>query len=150
MEESAEQVASTHGAPVILGADGRPGQRIWWSQPECPVGTVAVVMLDIDPEDLLQVAAAEIPHRHRCPALGHGVASPVPGDRLGRGGAAVDAEDEIHGVSREEGVEAGHVATIGEAFDRFLGHGAPAYVDRETLGPAEAIAMHGASPIASR
>jgi hypothetical protein len=58
MEESAEQVASTHGAAVILGADGRPGQRIWWSQPECPVGTVAVVMLDIDPEDLLQVAAA--------------------------------------------------------------------------------------------
>jgi hypothetical protein len=58
VEESAEQVASTHGAPVILGADGRPGQRIWWSQPECPVGTVAVVMLDIDPEDLLQVAAA--------------------------------------------------------------------------------------------
>lgn len=38
-------------------------------------------------------------------------------------------------------VEAGHVATIGEAFDRFLGRGAPAYVDRETLGPAEAIAM---------
>jgi hypothetical protein len=30
MEESAEQVASTHGAPVILGADGRPGQRIWY------------------------------------------------------------------------------------------------------------------------
>jgi hypothetical protein len=29
MEELAEQVASTYGAPVILGADGRPGQRIW-------------------------------------------------------------------------------------------------------------------------
>jgi hypothetical protein len=58
MEESAEQVASTHGARVILGADGRPGRRIWWSQPECPVGTVAVVMLDRDPEELLQVAAA--------------------------------------------------------------------------------------------
>jgi hypothetical protein len=58
MEESAEQVASTHGAPIILGAAGRPGQRIWWSQPECPVRTVAVVMLDIDPEDLVQVAAA--------------------------------------------------------------------------------------------
>ena len=38
-------------------------------------------------------------------------------------------------------VEAGHVASIGEAFDRFLGRGAPAYVDRETLGPADAIAM---------
>ena len=38
-------------------------------------------------------------------------------------------------------VEAGHVATIGEAFERFLGRGAPAYVDRETLGPADAIAM---------
>ena len=54
-----EQVASTHGAAVILGADGRPGQRIWWSQPECPVGTVAVVMLDVDPKDLLEVAAPD-------------------------------------------------------------------------------------------
>jgi hypothetical protein len=25
---------------------------------ECPVGTVAVVMLDVDPKDLLQVATA--------------------------------------------------------------------------------------------
>lgn len=38
-------------------------------------------------------------------------------------------------------IEAGHVATFNEAFDRFLGRGMPAYVERETIGPAEAIAM---------
>lgn len=38
-------------------------------------------------------------------------------------------------------IEAGHVATFNEAFDRFLARGMPAYVERETIGPAEAIAM---------
>jgi hypothetical protein len=44
---------------MILPAHGEPGGRIWWLQPNRPVGTVAVVMLDIDPEDLLEVAAAD-------------------------------------------------------------------------------------------
>lgn len=38
-------------------------------------------------------------------------------------------------------IEAGHVATFNEAFDRFLGRGMPAYVERDTIGPADAIAM---------
>jgi hypothetical protein len=39
--------------------DGQPGGRIWWLQPERPVGTVGVEMLDVGPKDLLQVAAAD-------------------------------------------------------------------------------------------
>lgn len=43
-------------------------------------------------------------------------------------------------------VEAGHVASIEEAFDRFLARGRPAYVERARLEPAEAIALiRGAS-----
>lgn len=38
-------------------------------------------------------------------------------------------------------LEAGHVTSINEAFDRFLARGGPAYFERETLGPAEAIDM---------
>ncbi|MBM3140513.1 MAG: PHP domain-containing protein [Chloroflexi bacterium] len=38
-------------------------------------------------------------------------------------------------------VEAGHVSTIEQAFDRFLARGQPAYVERERLDPAEAIAL---------
>ena len=38
-------------------------------------------------------------------------------------------------------VERGHVATIGEAFERYLGRNGPAYAEREKLTPAQAIAM---------
>jgi len=38
-------------------------------------------------------------------------------------------------------LEAGHIETINEAFDRFLGRGMPAYFERETLSPSEAIGM---------
>jgi hypothetical protein len=38
-------------------------------------------------------------------------------------------------------LEAGHVATIEEAFDRFLGFGQPAYVEREKLEPEEGMAL---------
>ena len=59
MQESAEQVASTHGASVILAEVSQPAGRVWWLQLERPVGTVAVVMLDVDPQDLLEVAAPD-------------------------------------------------------------------------------------------
>jgi len=38
-------------------------------------------------------------------------------------------------------VERGHVSNLTEAFDRYLGRNAPAYVEREKLAPAEAIAL---------
>ena len=38
-------------------------------------------------------------------------------------------------------VEAGHVRTIGEAFDTWLGDGRPGHITRDRLTPAEAIAL---------
>jgi predicted metal-dependent phosphoesterase TrpH len=38
-------------------------------------------------------------------------------------------------------VEAGHVATVKEAFDRYIGRDGPAYVEREKLSPEDAIKM---------
>ncbi len=42
-------------------------------------------------------------------------------------------------------VEAGHAASVGDAFDRYLGTGQPAYVERPELAPERAIAeIHAA------
>jgi hypothetical protein len=50
MEQAAEQVAPMHGALlIVLTEDGQPSGRIRGLQSERPVGTVAVVMLDVDP-----------------------------------------------------------------------------------------------------
>ncbi len=38
-------------------------------------------------------------------------------------------------------VEAGHASSVGDAFDRFLGAGQPAYVERQELAPQWAIAV---------
>lgn len=38
-------------------------------------------------------------------------------------------------------IAAGYVASVGEAFDRFLGRGQPAYIKRERQQPAEAVAL---------
>jgi hypothetical protein len=44
---------------VILAEVGQPAGRVWWLQSERPVGTVSVAMLDVDPQDLIKVAAAD-------------------------------------------------------------------------------------------
>ena len=47
-------------------------------------------------------------------------------------------------------VEAGHVASIKEAFDRYIGRDGPAYVERDKMTPQEAIATlrrFGAPPV---
>ena len=84
MEQTAEQIASTQGASMILPEDGRPGGRIWWLQPKRPVGTVAVVMLDVDPKDLLEMASAD--DQQPVQALGADRTNPAlrKGVRLGR------------------------------------------------------------------
>ncbi len=38
-------------------------------------------------------------------------------------------------------VEAGHIATVNEAFDLYLGRNGPAYVERERLTPAQVVEM---------
>jgi hypothetical protein len=59
MEEAAEQVASVYNALVILVQNGQLGRRVWRLQQQRPVGTVAVVVPDVDAKDLLEVAAPD-------------------------------------------------------------------------------------------
>ena len=47
-------------------------------------------------------------------------------------------------------IEAGHVATFDEAFERYLGKGKPAYVERDKLTPENAVRFiidHGGVPV---
>jgi hypothetical protein len=44
---------------VVLTEDGQPGGRIWGLQSERPVGTVAVVLSDVDPKDLFEMASTD-------------------------------------------------------------------------------------------
>jgi hypothetical protein len=56
VEQATEQVSSIHAAPTVLADDRRSGgwvQRLELQPPVCPV---PVVVLDVDPEDLLQGA----------------------------------------------------------------------------------------------
>jgi hypothetical protein len=59
VQETAEEVASVHSAPVIRARDGQLGRRRWRLQSECPVRTVGVVVLDICPKDLRQMATSD-------------------------------------------------------------------------------------------
>jgi predicted metal-dependent phosphoesterase TrpH len=83
-------------------------------------------------------------------------------ERLYRLGCAIDIEPLLAARAQTPGsavgrpliaralVDAGHVSTVQEAFDRFLGTGRPAYVPR--LGPsphATVAAIHAANGIAS-
>ena len=38
-------------------------------------------------------------------------------------------------------IEKNYIASFGEAFDKFIGHGAPAYVERDKMTPVEAVEM---------
>ena len=59
MKESPKEVASVHSGLPILSDVGQPGGWTRRFQPERPVWTMPVVVLDIDPEDLFQVTSAD-------------------------------------------------------------------------------------------
>jgi hypothetical protein len=59
---------------IILAEDGQPGRRARRLQPERSMGTVAVVMLEVDRKELLQMPApaalgARGPAAERCCSL---------------------------------------------------------------------------------
>jgi predicted metal-dependent phosphoesterase TrpH len=75
------------------------------------------------------------------------------GERLGRLGAPIDVDRLIAAAAAASGkalarpqiaqalVDAGHVSSIAEAFDRYLDDSAPAYVPHRGIGPAEVVAL---------
>lgn len=63
----------------------------------------------------------------------------------GAGGKALGRPMLAHAL-----VRAGHVATVAEAFEKYLGHGRPAFVPREGASPADVVAIvHGARGLVS-
>lgn len=75
------------------------------------------------------------------------------GDRLARIGVPVDLEPVLNQVDRPAGkalgrplaaaalVAAGHVADIREAFERYLGEGQPAFIERQGATPVEVVGL---------
>src|SRR5215216_5059207 len=86
------------------------GRWIWRCKPERPVGTVAVVVLDVDPEDLLEVAAAD--DQQPVQALGADCPHPALGERV-RLGCPHRCHDDLAALRAERLVEA-----AGELADR--------------------------------
>lgn len=75
------------------------------------------------------------------------------GERLARLGAPVDLSRALAGSGHSQGralgrpmaaaalVAAGHVADIKDAFDKYLGEGRPAFIERVGVSPAEVVAL---------
>jgi hypothetical protein len=84
VQETAEQVTSSHSASVLLAKHGEPRGRIWRSQCQRPMGTMRVVVPGVDPKDLLEVTAAD--DQQPVQALGSDRAHPPfrVGVRVGR------------------------------------------------------------------
>ena len=82
MEQTAEQVASMY--PALLLADaGQSGGRVWRFKLQRPVWTVLVVVSDVDPKGLLEVAAPN--NEQPVQALGADRAHPALRVRVGSG-----------------------------------------------------------------
>jgi hypothetical protein len=64
-KETAEQITSAHPACLVLSDDGQPGRWIRRLEPQRPVRTVAVVVLDIDSQDLFQMPRPTIRSQSR-------------------------------------------------------------------------------------
>jgi len=75
------------------------------------------------------------------------------GERLERLGVPVDLDRAIakagHRLGRSVGrplaaaalVDAGHVTTLKDAFDRYLGEGRPAFIERQGISPVEVVSL---------
>jgi hypothetical protein len=79
-KETAEQVTSAHPACLVLSDDGQPGRWIRRLEPQRPMRTVLVVVLDIDSQDLRQMPSSD--NQEPVQALGTDGADPSFGERV--------------------------------------------------------------------
>jgi hypothetical protein len=59
MQQPAEQVAAVHLGSMISADGGQPSGSVRCRKSEGPVWTMPVVVLGVDPQDLLQVPSAD-------------------------------------------------------------------------------------------
>ncbi|MBI2323064.1 MAG: PHP domain-containing protein [Chloroflexi bacterium] len=136
---------TTDGLPAALAAAGQglevvPGVEL---STDVPVGEVHVLGYFLDYQDASfqgQLAELREARVERAQAMVERLAelrAPVSWERvLALAGGAVGRPHIAQAL-----VEAGHVASVPQAFDLYLGRGKPAYVEREKLTPAEAVRM---------
>jgi hypothetical protein len=84
MQQPAEQVPAVHLGSMIPADDGQPSGSVRSLKSEGAVWTMPIVVLGIDPQDLLQVPSAD--HQQPIQALGADRADPSLGEgvRVGR------------------------------------------------------------------
>lgn len=143
LDEAAEAVARHPGMRLI------PGVEFGCYEP----GTeVHILGLFIDPSNApfrTEIADAQRMRIERGEAITAALASlgaPVSWDRVREiaGEASVGRPHFARAL-----IEAGHVADVNEAFDRFLGRDSPAYIEGKRLMPHDAIDLiHGAGGLA--
>jgi len=80
VEQTAEQIASTNLARLILADNRQPSRSVRCLKPERSMRTMPVVVLDIDPQDLLQVGSSY--DQEPVQALGADGADPSLGVRV--------------------------------------------------------------------
>ena len=94
MKQATKEVASAHPGSPSLTDEGQTGRWARRFQPKRSVWTMSVVVLDIDPEDLLQVTTAD--DQQPVEALGpDGTDPPL---RIGVGVRRLDRRDEHLGA----------------------------------------------------
>jgi predicted metal-dependent phosphoesterase TrpH len=138
---AAAGIASVNGIEITSVHDGRDVHMLGY-------------FIDADDEDLASFLTEQRQRRaNRIREIGV---------RLARLGVAIDVETLIDRAGRKPGASvgrpavaralmaAGHVASMQEAFDRFLATGRPAFVPRAGESPADVIArIHSAGGLAS-
>jgi hypothetical protein len=101
--ESAEQVAPVDSCRRILATKGRFDSWIRRLQPERPVWAMGVVVLDVDPQHLLEVAPAD----NQQPVQSLGADRPDPAFGVGVGVGRLDRRDQHLSALRLEHVVEG-------------------------------------------
>jgi len=84
MEKATEPIAAVHLGSSVVADEGQRGGWIWRVKLERPMRAVPVVVLDVNPKDLLEVASAD--EQQPAQALGADGADPAlrVGVRVGR------------------------------------------------------------------
>src|SRR6266568_1448691 len=100
MKRSTKEVASAHAGSASLAGQGRTGRWAGRLQPKRSVWTVLVLVPDVDPQDLLEVTAAD----DQQPIKALGADGPHPSLRIGVGVGRLHRRDQHLGVFRAEHV----------------------------------------------
>ena len=126
VEQATEQVSSMYDALAVVGDDGQCGGGVRRLKLERPVGTMAVVVPDVDPKDLLKVTAAD--DQQPVQALGTNGPNPPFGEGI-RVGRLYRRHQHVHTFRAEHVIEP--TAELRVPIAHKKAHAAPPLLQRE-------------------